>query len=1096
MASQVINLKAAGLQTYYQSLMEISPGALLKANNTVINRDGIIEPRRGIKTYSSTSAIVKQLIEYKGSIIRHIGDTLAYDTGSDPVSFSQFSGTYSEPSSGYRIKSVEAKKNLYFTTNDGVKKISATSASNFSTASNYITDCGIPKALSATATISYTGTGFLPETVTTLPITTTYCAYRIVWTYTDANQNLLLGSPSDRIIAANTSSNVASLIKAGVKLKFNIPEGITSADYKYRIYRSEISNTSSPSDELRLVAEYSVTSLDLINKYVEYTDTLTESFRIGGVYLYTNENSGEGILQSNEQPPSCFDLALFKGHMFYANTRTKHALELQLKSVSDFVSGTTTLTITSQTGSFTTYTFESQKEIFRLTFSAGSSFGYETILNIYSPLNTRRYCLPIYRSDLIGSPSLLPNDGRIFLSPISITAATTNANVALAVNNALSTVSTTIAQDFSRVLATNQITFTAQYEGICEQPTFNGTAITVTTTQQGLGDDLITQRVLLSRNSSSDIAVEETAKSLVRNINANVLEKVMAYYISGVGDAPGKILLQKKDVEDVSFSISTNTLDISDDFVPKIGYPTNETTVLVSKNEAIKNRLYYSKYQEVEAVPILNYIDIGSGDFEISRIIALRESLFILKKDGVFRLAGDPGTNPIWDVGTFDNTCLIKAPDTAITVANQCFFFSNQGVVRLNESSLETVSRPIHDKIIPLITTNSNLSTLSFSVAYESDRSFLFWTVSSKTDTKASVCYRYNVETAAWTEWYIPKSCAVLNDHLDKLYFGGEYVNKNGITEYSIDVERKNFDRYDYADREFVFTLNYGDISDFTFTPSIIYDFAVGDVVTQEQYLTIYQFNSLLKKLDMDNGLSFDEFYLNYSASVGSNLTSKMTALVAKLNLVDTTTNYDALWTDSSDFETMQTEFNLVIQALNVSPTTYFSNYVSSNGTIMYETIVTEKNNSYGSVTLKTQPPFIEGSLKLCKAITTEIEYAPQHAGNPASFKQFSSGVFMFERRSFTTAQASYNSDISDNYEEISLTSKVSGTFGDTLWGDDNIWGGEGDQSQIRTYIPLKKQRCRFLGCKFIHNIAFEKYELYGLSLSVRSYTISDRDYK
>jgi hypothetical protein len=192
----------------------------------------------------------------------------------------------------------------------------------------------------------------------------------------------------------------------------------------------------------------------------------------------------------------------------------------------------------------------------------------------------------------------------------------------------------------------------------------------------------------------------------------------------------------------------------------------------------------------------------------------------------------------------------------------------------------------------------------------------------------------------------------------------------------------------------------------------------------------------------------------------------------------------------------MQTEFNLVIQALNASPTTYFSNYVNSTGTIIYETIVTEKNNSYGSVTLKAQPPFIQGSVKLCKAITTEIEYAPQHAGDPASFKQFSSGVFMFERRSFTLAQASYNSDISDNYEEISLTSRVSGTFGDTLWGDDNIWGGEGDQSQIRTYIPLKKQRCRFLGCKFTHTIAFEKYELYGLSLSVRSYMIPDRDYK
>jgi len=106
-ASQVINLKAAGLQTYFQTLMEISPGALLKANNTVINRDGVIEPRRGIKAYGASFGVspdrCKQLLEYKGRIIRHVGDKLAYDNGTG--TFTNFSGDYLEPISGFRIKS-------------------------------------------------------------------------------------------------------------------------------------------------------------------------------------------------------------------------------------------------------------------------------------------------------------------------------------------------------------------------------------------------------------------------------------------------------------------------------------------------------------------------------------------------------------------------------------------------------------------------------------------------------------------------------------------------------------------------------------------------------------------------------------------------------------------------------------------------------------------------------------------------------------------------------------------------------------------------------------------------------------------------------
>ncbi len=130
------------------------------------------------------------------------------------------------------------------------------------------------------------------------------------------------------------------------------------------------------------------------------------------------------------------------------------------------------------------------------------------------------------------------------------------------------------------------------------------------------------------------------------------------------------------------------------------------------------------------------------------------------------------------------------------------------------------------------------------------------------------------------------------------------------------------------------------------------------------------------------------------------------------------------------------------------------------------------------------------------KGIKTEVEYAPQHAGDPASHKQFSVGTLMFERRSFYTAQVGYKSDISDNYEEISFIPNSAGIFGGSTWGDGTIWGGQGDQAQIRTYIPLKKQRCRFLGCKFTHGVALESFQLYGLALSVRQYMIPDRDYK
>lgn len=923
--------------------METSPGALLKANNTVINRQGVIEPRRGIKVYSpAASSAIKQLIEYKGTILRHVSNKFSYDNGSG--TFTNFSGDYLEPTSGYRIKSTEAKGNLYFTTADGVKKISATSSSDFSIPT-IVQDCGGPKAISGSLSLNGT-TGFFKKG--------TAVSYRILWLYTDRNQNLIFGSPSTSMVITNDSDG-----DRNVQLDFQVPYTVTGTEYKYRVYRSEMSTFGTPSDEVYQVYEASINSAQLISREISVIDSLSEELRIAGVPLYTNQYSGEGILKANETPPAAKDIALFKGHVFFGNTRTKHTSTFTLLDVTGFVAGVSNFIISNNT-----YTFD------------------------------------------------------------------TSENIA-------------------------------------------------------------TKKVKLG-------TVEETSKSLVKVINGDPNEIVVAYYLSVFGEAPGKILLERKTLSNTTFYIGTSDPVIPAKFNPELGIGPTLTTKNVSVTEAYGNRLYYSKYQEVEAVPILNYIDIGSRDQEIVRIIPLRESLFILKKDGVYRLAGDPGANPSWDIGVFDNTSIIKAADTAVTLNNQCFYFSNQGIIRLNESSIESVSRPLEDKFLPFIATSPNLSTASFSVAYESDRSLLVWTVSKSTDTHATVCYRYNTLTDAWTEWKISKTCAVLNEHQDKLYFGSAVDNY-------VEVERKNFDRFDYADRELIIDLLPNKLNGNIIFLSNFDSLTVGDVVLQEQYLSLTEFNSTLKQLDLDGKLKVHGFYQDLHIAISGNLTAAMTALRDKLRLADpssdwsgpdSTGNTDYQFSITSDFSDIQVQFNKMITRLNESPNSYLRNYIQSVGIKKYESHITNLNTITHEITLKVAPAFLLGALKIYKGISTEIEYTPQHAQDPASFKQFSVGTFMFERKSFTMAQSSYNSDISDNYEEVTIDAGSAGTFGGMSWGNGTIWGGQGDQSQIRTYIPLRKQRCRFLGCKFIHSVALESFQLYGLTLSVRPYMIPDRNYK
>lgn len=98
--SKTLTLTPKGLYTYYNNLASVPEGALLKANNIVINREGVAEPRRGIKWYTEEMPdYAKQLLQYKATIIRHVGSTLALDSSDNflpnlPCCFGLFSLIY------------------------------------------------------------------------------------------------------------------------------------------------------------------------------------------------------------------------------------------------------------------------------------------------------------------------------------------------------------------------------------------------------------------------------------------------------------------------------------------------------------------------------------------------------------------------------------------------------------------------------------------------------------------------------------------------------------------------------------------------------------------------------------------------------------------------------------------------------------------------------------------------------------------------------------------------------------------------------------------------------------------------------------------
>lgn len=229
-------------------------------------------------------------------------------------------------------------------------------------------------------------------------------------------------------------------------------------------------------------------------------------------------------------------------------------------------------------------------------------------------------------------------------------------------------------------------------------------------------------------------------------------------------------------------------------------------------------------------------------------------------------------------------------------------------------------------------------------------------------------------------------------------------------------------------------------------------------------------------------------------------LREKMIGLADELNtrdpsgFVDSHGNTSYVFIPTSDFQNIQTQFNLIIDRINQSSAFAFNNYAKSEGSIMFEAIVVSIDTIAKTATLSIIPQFIQGPLLFYKGIKTVIEYGPQFGGDPSQLKQFYQGTWMFAYRSFYSARVGYTSDLSMAYEQVTFYPSSSGVFGQFDWGSGAVWGGLGDRVQLRTYIPRDKQRARFLTCRLEHGIALESYESYGVSIAYND--SSERAYR
>lgn len=651
MAQQLLNLKISGLWTNPNDFSEVPPGSMSNADNVVIDRESIVESRRGYKTYGVLDGYdVSSLFSFNNTILALTDNHKLYRDTNNTGAFVAYTGFYARPDTKVRSRSTLANKNLYFTTDNGLMKLtSVDSTPRFA---------GAPKALAGTA-VTAGASGWFDDS--------TSVAYRVVWGYKDANNNLVLGPPSDRIIVSNTAG-----ASRNTNVTFLVPTGIDTSWF-YQVYRSPMSPdlVSAPSDDLQQVYENNPTAGEITAKSITVTDIVTESLKQAA--LYTNATQ-EGIENANWAPPFAKDICTFKNYTFYANTRTLHRSYFNLISV-------------------------------------GPTLGLQ-----------------------IGD---------------TITV----------VNGVLSV-------------------------------TLTGAAVE----NVGLNEFKVDTSLTPAEN------VENTARSIVNVLNKSTTNTfINAFYTSGYDELPGQILFEKRNLSTGAFQVNSSRDSCWSPRLPTSG------NAVESSNDVMPNRIYYSKLQQPESVPLLNYIDVGSSNEPIERILTLRDGIIILKTDGIYRLIGD--TDNSFRVSLVDSTVKILAPESAVVLSNRVYFYSDQGVIAASDGGAQVISRPIENLINHFSATSDhpNLYEEAFGISYESDHKYILFVPTNMSDTYSKQAYVFNIFTNNWTRWTIDANCGIQNPYNNKLYLGTPY--KDFFEPAQVKIERKNYDETDYAEIDYDVTI-------------------------------------------------------------------------------------------------------------------------------------------------------------------------------------------------------------------------------------------------------------------------------------------------
>ncbi len=839
--------KFTGLYTHPNPLSQVPEGALSVADDCSIDKEGIIENRRGFDFYGSTlSSKAAAALKFKNRSIVSYGTNLAYDSDGAGT-YSPYSGSFSAIT-GTKIRGQELNGSLFFTTNNGVYKLDSLTGTP--------RPAGVPKPLDMVTSFSTNPIGFMNYN--------SQVAYRMVWSRTDANNISTSSSPSQRSEVVNSLININTITKSGstATVTASSPHGylandlVTITNAESYLNLTALTQTSGVATGTTAAA-HGILAGDTVTIRGSNPDAYNGSYIIATVpstttFTYNVIGSpvspATGVIQVGRSPGA------YNGTYLVISAPSTTTFTYQIIST-PLGNATAVANTTMQVGkprdivlSFPVPTGIISGDVFKIYRSEQSVSSSVTSSDKMQLVYTGTYNAGTSVSVTDVTPDSFKGED-LYTNATQQGIAQANdtpplANDIAAYKNVLFYGNTQtkqavsfqmlsadgIVRDTDYIVVAGTQYFFSSAESLTDPykcrlyaditgATLSRTSTTATITTSVNHGLSIGDAVFLSRATDANynaryivqtvpsattftitvVATANTSDTLkvstgtpAQNIAATVLSlckvinrtsaNLYAYYTSGPDDIPGSFQVV---AQNLSFATFYTTSSVGNNFSPTI--PASGTT-LPSKNDVIANRLFYSKDKQPDSVPALNYFDIGPRDEKILRIVGLRDSLFIIKENSIWRLAGDDSRNFV--ISLFDNNAACQGPETVAQLNNTIYMYSSQGVVSVGDGGVAVVSRPIEIDLLPL-SSYFSAQTIMHGIGYESERKYLLFFQNLSTDTVPTAAYVYNTFTKAWTKWLKPATCAVVLN--DTLYIGNTYSN-------TILKERKTRDKTDKKD--------------------------------------------------------------------------------------------------------------------------------------------------------------------------------------------------------------------------------------------------------------------------------------------------------